>query len=123
MVLLDPVSGSKDTMKHQSSAIALVSSSTWVNFGRVSLTLSDRDEIAGGFQLNDKHINYAIFQLKGLQSILLQANSTPSVNELHVRGNHWITASTMFSKPNTINVYDSLYDSVDEQSLEICMLA
>ena len=53
-VLLDPVestSGSKDAVKHQSSASALVSSSTWVKFGRVSLTISDRDDIAGGFQL------------------------------------------------------------------------
>ena len=36
MVQLDPVestSGSKDAVKHQSSASALVSSSTWVKFG------------------------------------------------------------------------------------------
>ena len=100
-------------MKHQSSASALVSSSTWVKFGRVSLTLSDRDDIAGGFQLNDKHINYAQTILKcqfssnGLQSTLLQASSTPQVNKLqivHVRGNHWITANTILSKPNAVNV-------------------
>ena len=114
MVLLDPVestSGSKDSVKHQSSASVLVSSSTWVKFGRVSFTLSDRDEIAGGFQLNDKHINYALtilkcqFSIKGLQSTLLQASSTPRVNELqivHVRGTHWITASTILSKPNAM---------------------
>ena len=131
MVLLDPVestSGSKDSVKHQSSASVLVSSSTWVKFGRVSLTLSDRDEIAGGFQLNDKHINYAQtilkcqFSIKGLQSTLLQASSTPRVNELqivHVRGNHWITTSTILSKPNAVSIYDSLYNSVDEKSLKI----
>ena len=61
MVLLDPVEsggGNKDAVKHQGSASISASSSTWVKFGRVSLTLSDRDEIAGGFQLNDKQINY-----------------------------------------------------------------
>jgi len=52
----------------------------------------------------------------------MQETSTPQVDELqivHVRGNHWITTSTMFSKPNAVNVYDSLYDSIDEQSLKI----
>ena len=99
-----------------------------MKFRRVSLTLSDRDEIAGGFQLNDKHINYAQtilkyqFSIKGLQSTLLQASSTPRVNQLqivHVRGNHWITASTILSKPNAVSIYDSLYDSLDEKSLKI----
>ena len=128
MVLLDPVettSGSKDIVKHQGNTS---SSSTWVKFGRVSLTFSDRDEIAGGFQLNDKHINYAQsilkcqFSIQGLQSTLLQATSKPRANELqivHSRGNHWITASTILSKPNAVNVHDSLYDFVDEESLKI----
>ena len=83
MVLLDPVestSGSKDSVKYQSSASALVSSFTWVKFGRVSLTLSNRDEIAGGLQLNDKHINYSQnsqFSIKGLQSTQLQEVQLP----------------------------------------------
>lgn len=57
-----------------------------------------------------------------MQSTLLQVTSTPRINELqivHVRGNHWITASTILSKRNAVNVYDSLYDSVDEESLKI----
>ena len=86
VVLLHPVestSGSKDAMKHQSSVSALVSSPTWVKFGRMYFTLPDRDEIAGGFQLNDKRHNYAQtilkckVSIKGLQSTLLQATSSP----------------------------------------------
>ena len=86
VVLLHPVEstrGSKDAMKHQSSASALVSSPTLVKFGRMYFTLSDRDEIAGGFQLNDKHHNYTQtilkckVSIKGLQSTLLQATSSP----------------------------------------------
>ena len=30
-----------------------------------------------------------------------------------------MTASTILSKPNAVNVYDSLYDSVDEKNLKI----
>ena len=124
MVLLDPVestSGSKDTVKHQGSASTWLSNSTWVKFVRVSLTLSDSDEIAGGLQLNDKHINYTQNILKcqvsiqGLQSTLLQTTLTPRVNKLqivHARGNHWITASTILSKPNALNVYDSMIHSM-----------
>lgn len=61
MVLLDPVEGissSKTAVKHQGTVSTQVNSRAWVKFGRASLALSDRDEIAGGFQLNDKHINY-----------------------------------------------------------------
>ena len=89
----------------------------------MSLTLSDRDEITGGLQLNDKHINYTQnilkyqFSIQGLQSTLLQATSTPQVNKLQIV--HWITASIILSKSNVVNVYDSLYDSVNEESLKI----
>ena len=62
------------------------------------------------------------FSLQGLQSTLLQTTSKPSVNELqivHSRDNHWIVASTLISKPNSVSVYDSLYDSIDEESLKV----
>ena len=38
---------------------------------------------------------------------------------VHIRGNHWIIASTMMSEPNTVNVYDSTYNSIDVESLKI----
>ena len=44
------------------------------------------------------------------------------MNELQIvrsRGNHWIVASTLISKPNSVSVYDSLYDSIDEESLKV----
>ena len=103
------------------------SSYTWVNFERLSLSFSDRDVIVDGLQLSDKHINFAQkiikcqFSLQGLQSTLLQTTSKPSVNELQIvnsRGNHWIVASTLISKPNSVSVYDSLHDSLDEENIQ-----
>ena len=60
MILLDPVESSKDSkeaVKHQDRTSIVASSSTWVRFGRMSLSFSDQSEIAGGVQLNDKQIN------------------------------------------------------------------
>ena len=51
MVLLDPIEsskGSKDAVKYQDRASIVASGSTYVRFGRVSLSFSNRDEIAGG---------------------------------------------------------------------------
>ena len=116
------------TVKYSDRPSIIASSSTWVRYGRVSLSFSDRDKIAGGVQLNDKQINYTQsilkcqFSIPDLQSTLLKTSSISRVNKLQivqVRGNHWITASTMMSEPNTVNVYDSLYDSIDEESFKI----
>ena len=59
------------------------------------------------------------YALKGLQCTLLQKTRQPPLNELqiiHCRGNHWIVASTILSVKNYVNVYDSLYDSIDEDT-------
>ena len=85
----------------------------------------DRDEIDGGCRLNDQHINHAQamikcqFSLEGLQCTLFQNSQQPPFNELqiiHSRGNHWIVASSLLSERGYVNVYDSLYDSVDEDT-------
>ena len=53
--------------------------------GRLSLSVSDRDEIVDGLQLSDKHINFAQkimkcqFSLQGLQFTLSQTTSKPNV--------------------------------------------
>jgi len=102
----------------------------WVRHGRSFLTTAERDIINYGKQLNDKHINYAQaviqsqFSIKGMQLTLYQHTRKPSENELqivHARGNHWITASTIFASPGCINVYDSLYDEVDSASRKVIL--
>ena len=35
------------------------------------------------------------------------------LNMIHSRNNHWITASTIFSSPGSVDVYNSLFDDVD----------
>ena len=114
---------------------------TWMRFNRNTFTISDRDKIPDGSRLNDRHINYAQniikcqFSIKGLQSTLLQSTSRLPISELqivHSKGNHCIVASTILTKPNSVDVYDSLYNSIDPESLktiqnlfgikEICMV-
>ena len=96
-----------------------------MRLGKSSLFMFDRNEIDGDNRLNDRHINYAQammkyqFSLEGLQCTLFQNSRQPPCNELqiiHSQGNHWIVASTLLSKRGYVNVYDSLYDSVDEDT-------
>ena len=84
-----------------------------------------------GLMLNDKHINYSQEILKaqfkssgivGLQSTLFFSSQTSMVSSdkylqiIHCRQNHWIVASSMTSYP-VVSIYDSLYESVDEPTL------
>ena len=103
MILSEP---EETATKCQGDTKLASSTCTWVKCERLSLSVSDRDEIVDGLQLSDKHINFAQkiikcqFSLQGLQSTLLQTTSKPSVNELqivHSRDNHWIVASTLIT--------------------------
>ena len=102
----------------------------WVRHGRSVLTIAERDMINYGKQLNDRHINYAQtvirsqFSIKGMQLTLYQHTKKPPENELqiiHCSSNHWITASTMFSSPGSVDVYDSLFDNVDCASSKVIL--
>ena len=86
----------------------------WVRFGKSFLRTFHRDEINYGRELNDQHINYAQniiksqFGIEGLQLTLYQNSQKPLTNQLqiiHSRKNHWITASTILSKPGYIDAY------------------
>ena len=83
---------------------------TWMRFNRNTLTISDRDKIADGSRLNDRHINYAQniikcqFSIKDLQSTLLQSTSRLPISELQIvysRGNHCMYCS----KYNIVKAY------------------
>jgi len=99
----------------------------WVKLGKSSLSKFHREEIDTGGRLNDQHMNYAQamiksqFSLEGLQCTLFQTTRQPLQNELHIihiRGNHWIVASTLLSEKGHVKVYDSLHDSVDKDTLK-----
>jgi len=83
--------------------------------------------------LTDKHVNFAqalllrkFKPIAGLQSTLtlhkakkVAARSAPRFLQIiHCRGCHWIVASTVGTYPKVI-VYDSLYSSIDKETLVI----
>lgn len=85
--------------------------------------------ILNGAMLTDLHIHLAQRLLKqqfphlnGLQPTVLQTRAnlgvmTPLPNQLqviHTRGDHWILASNIGCKDSAVNVYDSVYRSIDE---------
>lgn len=90
-------------------------------------------EIAGEM-LTDKHINFVqrllhrkFKTISGLQSTLTLSsksrkipvkNASNTLQIMHCRGCHWITVSTIKSYPRVI-VYDSIYPSVDEDTMKI----
>ena len=86
----------------------------------------DRCIITSGDLLSDKHIDFAQAllrkhhkELTGLNSTLLLANhrnlanSAPSLQILHTRGNHWIVATTLGYPIGSPKVFDSLYESIE----------
>ena len=107
-------------------ALNLKSSTLWVKFGkRLSLDKTQREEVESGKRLTDMHISFAQellksqFQITGLQSTLLQhSHRTPccSLQIIFCRSDHWIVASTIKSKEGTVNVYDSLFDELDDST-------
>ena len=99
----------------------------WVKFGKQRLEKMHREEIETGKRLSDIHISFAQelikaqFQIVGLQSPLLQnSRKTPGccLQIVFCRSNHWIVASTIKGSEGKVCVYDSLYDELDDSSME-----
>ena len=99
---------------------------TWVRLDGISLKYSDKKAILEGHELHDLHIDicqkllkYQYPGLKGLFSTLKPFHGHEAwvdcyIQLYHSRGNHWITLSTVGCKKGEINIYDSLYDNIDE---------
>ena len=98
----------------------------WLSLKGIELTETDKSMIVSGKMLTDKHINFAQEILKmqfnnltGLQStlVLSKHQKLPATSQylqiIHCRGNHWIVASNIQSSPKILQVFDSLYSSVD----------
>ena len=41
------------------------------------------------------------------------------MNNLHNRGDHWIVASNIGCESSEVNVYDSVYNSLDQKTEEV----
>ncbi len=96
----------------------------WNRLHNIILTESDKEVVVTGLELNDLHIDMyqklliAHFPtLKGLSSPLklpsMGSWTDNYVQVYHCRSNHWITVSTLGCKDGDINVYDSMYKSID----------
>ena len=95
--------------------------------------MSDKDiETLENGWLTDEHMLKANNVLKkdypsadGLQDTLLQQNfswdipSSEFVQVLHVNGNHWITISNIGVSDQSVNVYDSLYNGINQATKEL----
>ena len=46
-------------------------------------------------------------------------SSIPSSQVLHVNGNHWITISNIGVSDHSVNVYDSLYNGINQVTKEL----
>jgi len=105
----------------------------WLQIGGIKLRMQDRDSIIAGERLNDMVVNVAqrllkaqFPKMKGLCSTFLQGRKRRTVFEenmvqiVHSRGNHWITATSANVKMDyQVNVFDSLYDDIDEGTSNI----
>ena len=97
----------------------------------IELSQKDKSALTMGDCLNDNHINLAqellrrqFRNLSGLKSTLWLTKlkeplSIDAVQVLHTRGNHWIVASTIGCSVGEVNVFDSLYSSIDAATLKL----
>ena len=96
---------------------------------RIKLHAEEKAILLGGGKLNDKHINFAQALLKahdrkieGLRNTLQQAQfnfntSSEVVQIVHVRMDHWIVISNIFSSTKgQVDVYDTSYGEIDKSS-------
>ena len=102
----------------------------WISLNNITLTERDREIILSGKELNDKHINFAQAILKqqfkgiaGLQSTLLLSGMKSrlpcgALQIVHVRGNHWIVASTI-SCSKRVGIFDSIYSQIDDKTEQL----
>ena len=100
----------------------------WIRFNRYLMTETDKGILTSGGLLSDNHINFAQHLLfhqfpstEGLQYTILQGrkpvkNIKNGLQIIHDRGNHWLVANTIGCAGSVVQVYDSVYSSVNEET-------
>ena len=94
------------------------------------LTVLDKTILMSGGLLTDIHMTAAQQLLlhqfpntKGLQNILCLTRSQVKIDHglqvVHDRNNHWVLASNFQRKDNTVEIYDSVYSSVNAKTRNI----
>ena len=105
-------------------------SNVWVQCGTCSLSFRDKEIIETGMELTDQHMQYSQHLVKmqfssigGLCSTLLQNKShnlpQNSVQVVFCNSrHHWIVVSNMNCNKGMVNVYDSLFKVLDEETVD-----
>lgn len=100
----------------------------FLNSSMIKLYMNDKCTILEGRQLNDRHMTFAQNLLKcqfpniqGLTCTLMQTqirfnNEQNFVQILHVRQNHWIVISNLLCGTTKIDVFDTVYFDIDENT-------
>ena len=94
----------------------------------ITLLYNEKETIINDEMLSDIHMNFAQSLLRQqfgpengfyLTLLLTSCSIHPKIQIVHDRGNHWIVASTIFSEKNEVIVYDSVYSSLDANTVTI----
>ena len=103
----------------------------WTKCGGISLSMKDLQQITGGRELTDKHVNayqnimkshFPHLHVGGIQSTLFQLKSPLSLQSqtslkiIHTRKSHW---SCLEVCGTDIRLYDSSYSSCSADTLEV----
>lgn len=105
----------------------------WITCCGFILTTQERNSLVNGSELSDRLINASCAVLKkqfpefgGLQSTLLQqrnigmTNCVNAMQILHLSGrNHWAVISTIGCDINSVNYYDSIFDTISMETGKI----
>ena len=107
-------------------------SNRWVQLDGTVLSQTEKDQLCNGEWLTDRHVNYAHALLKkqfphidGLKNTLLiqkkQEKIKRGVQIVHTQGNHMIVASSLRCSESEIEIFDSLYTSVDNDTQSLLL--
>lgn len=97
----------------------------WVSCNGYRLYNKNKQQLLNGRELTDMHIDGTHALLKqqhpeigGLQSTLYQQSDKPllqpnnAIQVIHIVPQHWATISTMGCKENTVELYDSVFNTI-----------
>ena len=105
---------------------------TWIQKHGYRLSLLDKEVLYSGDMLSDLHMNVSQAILKnqfphvdGFNNTLLQVKQSSELEIksglqiVHCRGNHWILASNMSCEEGVVQLFDSIFASVDETTVRV----
>ena len=105
---------------------------TWIQKHGYRLSLLNKEVLYSGDMLSDLHMDVSQAILKnqfphvdGFNNTLLQVKQSSELEIksglqiVHCRGNHWILASNMSCEEGVVQLFDSIFASVDETTVRV----